>query len=99
MEARAEKALEAMIICCTGRKDIAEEDAPLFSTILKVVFPTADKEEIDYMVGSRVFDPFAPTVSDSDESQELDYGEIDAVEEPLASAEEQPQSLVQELLL
>ncbi|CAM6089078.1 unnamed protein product [Calypogeia fissa] len=111
MESRAEKALEAMCICCTGRKDVAEEDAPLFSTILKVVFPTADRGQIDLIVASRIFDPFSP-VSSSDKILNLDDGEQEpsdeqqvavdeqqpAVDEQLASADEQPENLAEQVL-
>ncbi|KAL8545832.1 hypothetical protein ACS0TY_005813 [Phlomoides rotata] len=50
MEVRAEKALEAIYVCCFGRDLIEEEDEELLCIILNSVFPTAGKEEIERLV-------------------------------------------------
>ncbi|KAG8366865.1 hypothetical protein BUALT_Bualt16G0012400 [Buddleja alternifolia] len=50
MEVRAEKALEAIYVCCFGRDLIEEEDEELLSIILKSVFPTVDQLEIQRIV-------------------------------------------------
>lgn len=46
MEIRAEKALEAIYVCCFGRDLIEEEDEELLRIILKSVFPTVDQAVI-----------------------------------------------------
>ncbi|KAL3690479.1 hypothetical protein R1sor_016788 [Riccia sorocarpa] len=56
IELRAEKALEAILQCCTGSQVVKEEDAPLLATILKNVFPTADAGQIDLSIQSRMFE-------------------------------------------
>lgn len=50
MNARAEKALEAIYVCCFGREPIEEEDEKLISTMLNAVFPTVGSAEIERMV-------------------------------------------------
>ncbi|KAK6153058.1 hypothetical protein DH2020_012697 [Rehmannia glutinosa] len=50
MEIRAEKALEAIYVCCFGRDLIEEEDEELISVILNAVFPTVGKAEIERIV-------------------------------------------------
>ncbi|KAL7094827.1 hypothetical protein ACP275_11G129000 [Erythranthe tilingii] len=50
MEIRAEKALEAIYVCCFGRDLIEEEDEELLCIILSSVFPTVAKKEIERMV-------------------------------------------------
>ncbi|KAL3676784.1 hypothetical protein R1sor_026732 [Riccia sorocarpa] len=57
IELRAEKALEAILQCCTGSEVVEEEDAPLLETILKNVFPTADAGQIGIAIQSRMFQP------------------------------------------
>ncbi|TXG54653.1 hypothetical protein EZV62_019909 [Acer yangbiense] len=46
MEIRAEKALEAIYVCCFGREPIEEEDERLLNTILGAVFPSVKQTEI-----------------------------------------------------
>ncbi|KAH6758523.1 calcium homeostasis regulator [Perilla frutescens var. frutescens] len=50
MAVRAEKALEAIYVCCYGRNVIEEEDEELLSTMLNAVFPNVGKQEIDRIV-------------------------------------------------
>ncbi|XP_051117280.1 photosystem I assembly factor PSA3, chloroplastic [Andrographis paniculata] len=50
MEIRAEKALEAIHVCCFGRDLIEEEDEKLIATILCAVFPSVGRKEMDRMV-------------------------------------------------
>ncbi|XP_057791732.1 photosystem I assembly factor PSA3, chloroplastic [Salvia miltiorrhiza] len=50
MAVRAEKALEAIYVCCFGRDAIEEEDEELLCTILNAVFPAAGKQEIERIV-------------------------------------------------
>lgn len=50
MEIRAEKALEAIYVCCFGRDLIEEEDEELLSVILNAVFPTVGLPEIERIV-------------------------------------------------
>ncbi|XP_047972051.1 photosystem I assembly factor PSA3, chloroplastic [Salvia hispanica] len=50
MAVRAEKALEAIYVCCFGRDPIEEEDEELLCTILNAVFPAAGKEEVERIV-------------------------------------------------
>lgn len=50
MAIRAEKALDAIQVCCFGRDAIEEEDEELLSTILNAVFPTVGKQEIERFV-------------------------------------------------
>ena len=47
MEIRAEKALEAIYVCCFGRDPIEEEDERLLQIILGAVFPSVQKAEIE----------------------------------------------------
>eukprot|EP01018_Ginkgo_biloba_P010368 Gb_40882 [translate_table: standard] len=54
IEARAEKALEAICKCCIGSDFVEEEDARLLSTMLHAVFPSTDKAGIERTVWSRV---------------------------------------------
>ncbi|KAH9322402.1 hypothetical protein KI387_017041 [Taxus chinensis] len=69
MEARAEKALEAICKCCLGNNVIKEEeDARLLSTMLCAVFTTADKAEIEKSVWSRL----KPSSIDNEISQETE---------------------------
>lgn len=50
MEVRAEKALEAIYVCCFGRDFIEEEDEELLCVILNSVFPAVGKEDIERIV-------------------------------------------------
>lgn len=50
MEVRAEKALEAIYVCCFGRDLVEEEDEELLSVILNAVFPTVGLPEIERIV-------------------------------------------------
>ncbi|KAF3334730.1 hypothetical protein FCM35_KLT21334 [Carex littledalei] len=52
MEIRAEKALEAIYVCCYGKDPIEEEDERLLCTILNAVFPTVGRKEIERIVTS-----------------------------------------------
>jgi len=74
IEARAEKALDAIMKCCVGASFLDEEDAPLLTTILTAVFPSADATEIDRIVTSRVGD-------DEDSSLEDDTEELGTEDE------------------
>ncbi|KAH0718933.1 hypothetical protein KY290_015585 [Solanum tuberosum] len=50
MEFRAEKALEAIHVCCYGRDLIEEEDEKLLSTMLNAVFPTVGQQKVEIIV-------------------------------------------------
>lgn len=50
MELRAEKALEAIHVCCFGRDLIEEDDERLLTTILCAVFPSVGNREMERMV-------------------------------------------------
>ncbi|GAA0165922.1 chaperone [Lithospermum erythrorhizon] len=50
MNIRAEKALDAIYVCCFGRNAIEEEDEKLLSVMLTAVFPTVGKPEIERML-------------------------------------------------
>ncbi|OEL33571.1 hypothetical protein BAE44_0005412 [Dichanthelium oligosanthes] len=52
MEARAEKALEAIYVCCFGQDMVEEEDEKLLRTILNAVFPSVGRPAIERMVAS-----------------------------------------------
>lgn len=54
MELRAEKALEAIYVCCFGNDPIEEEDERLLNIMLSIVFPSVDKSEIQRIVKDRV---------------------------------------------
>lgn len=68
MEARAERALDAIIKCCLGSDVIEEEDARLLTTLLSAVFPTADEAEIEKIVWSRI----KQSSADQETSQEIE---------------------------
>ncbi|KAI3665951.1 hypothetical protein L6452_44586 [Arctium lappa] len=53
MEARAEKALDAIYVCCFGRDPIEEEDERQLRIMLKVVFPSVAQPEIDRIVKAK----------------------------------------------
>ncbi|KAJ3704451.1 hypothetical protein LUZ61_008156 [Rhynchospora tenuis] len=50
MEIRAEKALEAIYVCCFGQDPIEEEDEMLLCTMLNAVFPTVGRKEVERIV-------------------------------------------------
>uniref|UniRef100_A0A5B7BUK4 Photosystem I assembly factor PSA3, chloroplastic n=1 Tax=Davidia involucrata TaxID=16924 RepID=A0A5B7BUK4_DAVIN len=50
MEIRAEKALEAIYVCCFGKDPIEEEDERLLRIMLNAVFPSVGQAEIDRIV-------------------------------------------------
>uniref|UniRef100_A0A803KVH7 Uncharacterized protein n=1 Tax=Chenopodium quinoa TaxID=63459 RepID=A0A803KVH7_CHEQI len=50
MELRAEKALDAIYVCCFGKDLIEEEDERLLITILRAVFPSVQQPEIERIV-------------------------------------------------
>lgn len=54
MEVRAEKALEAIYVCCFGRDPIEEEDERLLSIMLNAVFPTTGQQEIERIVKEKM---------------------------------------------
>lgn len=53
MEARAEKALDAIYVCCFGRDPFEEEDERQLRIMLKVVFPSIAQPEIDRIVKAK----------------------------------------------
>lgn len=51
---RTEKALEAIYVCCFGKKDqIEEEDSRLLSIILNAVFPTVGESAISEIISTK----------------------------------------------
>ncbi|XP_062231945.1 photosystem I assembly factor PSA3, chloroplastic-like [Phragmites australis] len=52
MEARAEKALEAIYICCFWQDMVEEEDEKLLCTILNAVFPSVGRPTVERMVSA-----------------------------------------------
>lgn len=54
MGIRAEKALEAIYVCCFGRDSIEEEDERLLRIILNAVFPSVGQSEMDRIVSTKV---------------------------------------------
>lgn len=50
METRAEKALDAIYVCCFGRDPIEEEDESLLNIMLSAVFPTVEKSQIQRII-------------------------------------------------
>ncbi|KAF3786446.1 hypothetical protein EJ110_NYTH25335 [Nymphaea thermarum] len=53
MEIRAEKALEAIHICCFGKDPIEEEDEKLLCVMLNAVFPSVGQSKINEIVSSK----------------------------------------------
>ncbi|XP_059670166.1 photosystem I assembly factor PSA3, chloroplastic [Cornus florida] len=53
LEIRAEKALEAIYVCCFGRDPVEEEDERLLRVMLNAVFPSVGQSKIDKMVGDK----------------------------------------------
>lgn len=54
MEIRAEKALEAIYVCCLGKNPIEEEDEKLLSIMLNSVFPTVGQSVVERIVQEKV---------------------------------------------
>lgn len=50
MEIRAEKALEAIYVCCFGKDPIEEEDKRLLKILLSSVFASVGQSEIQRIV-------------------------------------------------
>lgn len=50
MEIRAEKALDAIYVCCFGRDPIEEEDESLLKIMLSAVFPTVEQSKIQRII-------------------------------------------------
>ncbi|CAN4082462.1 unnamed protein product [Withania somnifera] len=68
MELRAEKALEAIHVCCFGRDLIEEEDEKLLNTMLNAVFPTVGQQKVESIVKEK-----AKRVADG--TEEIKYTE------------------------
>uniref|UniRef100_A0A0D9WIV2 Uncharacterized protein n=1 Tax=Leersia perrieri TaxID=77586 RepID=A0A0D9WIV2_9ORYZ len=52
MEARAEKALEAIYVCCFGQDMLEDEDVKLLCTMLNAIFPSVGRQTIERIVTS-----------------------------------------------
>ena len=50
MEVRAQKALDAIYVCCFGRELIEEEDERLLNVMLSSVFPTIEQSKIQRII-------------------------------------------------
>ncbi|KAE8726526.1 hypothetical protein F3Y22_tig00006666pilonHSYRG00071 [Hibiscus syriacus] len=50
IEIRAEKALDAIFVCCFGRDPIEEEDKSLLNIMLRTVFPTVEQSTIQKLI-------------------------------------------------
>lgn len=50
MEIRAEKAVDAIYVCCFGRDPIEEEDEGLLDIMLSAVFPTVERSMIQRII-------------------------------------------------
>lgn len=50
MEIRVEKSLEAIYVCCFGKDPIEEEDENLLNVMLRAIFPTVEKTEIQRII-------------------------------------------------
>lgn len=50
MEIRAEKALDAIYVCCFGRDPIEEQDQSLLKIMLSAVFPTVEQSKIQRII-------------------------------------------------
>lgn len=68
MELRAEKALDAIHVCCFGRDLIEEEDEKLLTTMLNAVFPTVGQQKVENIVKEK-----AKRVADG--TEEIKYTE------------------------
>ncbi|CAO2828462.1 unnamed protein product [Amaranthus hypochondriacus] len=54
MELRAQKALDAIYICCFGKDPIEEEDERLLTIMLSAVFPSVQRTEIEKIVKEKI---------------------------------------------
>lgn len=54
MDVRAEKALEAIYVCCFGRDPVEEDDERLLSIMLNAVFPTVGQPGIEKIVKEKI---------------------------------------------
>lgn len=54
VEIRAEKAMEAIYVCCFGRDPIEEEDERLLTIMLNAVFPTVGQAQIESIVKDKI---------------------------------------------
>lgn len=52
MEIRAEKALEAIYVCCFGKDPINKEDERLLRIMINAVFPSVGQPKVDNMVST-----------------------------------------------
>uniref|UniRef100_A0A0E0L4U9 Uncharacterized protein n=1 Tax=Oryza punctata TaxID=4537 RepID=A0A0E0L4U9_ORYPU len=52
MEARAEKALEAIYVCCFGQDMVEDEDVKLLCKMLNAVFPSVGRQAVERIVTS-----------------------------------------------
>lgn len=52
MEVRAEKALEAIYVCCFGQDMVEPEDEKLLCTMLNAVFPSVGRPAVERMVSA-----------------------------------------------
>lgn len=68
MEVRAEKALDAIYVCCFGREPIEEEDERLLNVMLTAVFPTVEQSKIQRIIKDKAAK--VAEGSDADDVQE-----------------------------
>ncbi|KAG0600622.1 hypothetical protein M758_11G048300 [Ceratodon purpureus] len=85
IEARAEKALDAIMKCCIGASFLEEEDVRPLTIILTTVFPSADATEIERIVTSRLGGSEEDESSLEDDTEELG-AEEELVEENTSSS-------------
>lgn len=52
MEARAEKALEAIYVCCFGQDMMEDEDVKLLCKMLNAIFPSVGRQAVEKIVTS-----------------------------------------------
>ncbi|KAH9606283.1 hypothetical protein KSS87_014951, partial [Heliosperma pusillum] len=65
MEVRAEKAVDAIYVCCFDNDPIEEDDVTLLTTMLSAVFPTVKQPEIERIIKKK-----AQNVAESSENEE-----------------------------
>ncbi|XP_074309586.1 photosystem I assembly factor PSA3, chloroplastic [Silene latifolia] len=65
MEVRAEKAVDAIYVCCFDNNPIEEDDVRLLTTMLTAVFPTVQQPEIERIIKQK-----AQNVAESSENEE-----------------------------
>ncbi|XP_058088965.1 photosystem I assembly factor PSA3, chloroplastic [Magnolia sinica] len=83
MEIRAEKALEAIYVCCFSKDPIEEEDERLLRIILNAVFPSVGQSEIERMVGTK--------------AKQIADGEMENIPEPKSISKEAVQMQMKDL--